>query len=574
LAIRFDNSADFFTRTASAPSQATLTAMAWVYQISRPSGLGNWFSIAGAADTDYIIAGILTSGGLNYTESNNSGSDVSDTGSALSLATWYHLAIVRSGGNLVGYLNGVADTTQSAAAFTSTRFWLGNSQFTTNNLDGRIGGCLIYEAALTDAEIQQQMRQYAPVRTANLWAWYPMADNSVAGCAVDYSGNGRNLTTNGTLTLEDGPPVAWKQGARRIFIPAAVAGGSVALDGVIAGRASSQGALSIVRALNGRAQGQGRIASVASALRPLASNVASRARANGAASITRNLTGTVTGRSSTQGAAGALRSLASAVASRSNAIGNVGTAAVMALTGWIAGRSSVQGALSIVRNLSGRADGRTRTNGTASIVRNLTARVAGRSTAQSAAGALRVLSSVVRAGATVRASFPPLVTEVVGIVRALLRGSMKTAPIAAIGKIRNPVVISANNMIAKNVRLKDYVIGDDTEIAFELTDWPAGVVLAKAYFTVKRSLDDADAAAIIQREITAVLSVEGQITANGSSGTATGYFLIRHQDSEWAEIKPISPYHFDIQPITDQSTVQTPIIGTISFQKGATDAAS
>lgn len=237
MAIRLDNIADFFSRSASAPSQATLTAMAWVYQVSRPSGLGNWFSIAGASDTDYIIAGILTSGGLNYTESNNSGSDVSDTGSVLSLATWYHLAIVRSGGNLVGYLNGVADTTQSAAAFTSTRFWLGNSQFTTNNLDGRIAGCLIYEAALTDAEIQQQMRQYAPVRTSNLWAWYPMADNTVAGCAVDYSGNGRNLTTNGTLTLEDGPPVAWKQGARRIFIPDAAGTQTISPSGIASAEA-------------------------------------------------------------------------------------------------------------------------------------------------------------------------------------------------------------------------------------------------------------------------------------------------------------------------------------------------
>jgi hypothetical protein len=155
-----------------------------------------------------------------------------------------------------------------------------------------------------------------------------------------------------------------------------------------------------------------------------------------------------------------------------------------------------------------------------------------------------------------------------------LNASMSDSPITAPGKIRTPIVVSANNMIAKNVRLKDYVIGDDTEIAFELTEWPAGVVLAKAYFTVKRSLSDADAEAVIQREVTTILSAEGQVTASGSNGTATGYFLIRHQDSEWADIKPGSPYHFDIQPITDQSTVQTPIIGTISFQKGATDATS
>ena len=129
-------------------------------------------------------------------------------------------------------------------------------------------------------------------------------------------------------------------------------------------------------------------------------------------------------------------------------------------------------------------------------------------------------------------------------------------------------------MIAKTVNLKGYVIGDDTQILFQLTEWPAGVLLAKAYFTMKQSLNDLDAAAIIQRDITTALTAEGQITLNGSLGTAEGYFLIRHQDAEWANVKPDLGYFFDIQPITDQATVQTPIVGTISFIKGRTDAAS
>jgi hypothetical protein len=124
------------------------------------------------------------------------------------------------------------------------------------------------------------------------------------------------------------------------------------------------------------------------------------------------------------------------------------------------------------------------------------------------------------------------------------------------------------------VKLKDYVIGDDTQIPFQLTDWPAGVVLAKAYFTMKKSLKNSDASAIIQREITTVLTAEGRITASGSGGTAEGYFQIRHQDAEWANVKPGLEYQFDIQPITDQATILTPIVGTISFQRGATDKTS
>jgi hypothetical protein len=213
----------------------------------------------------------------------------------------------------------------------------------------------------------------------------------------------------------------------------------------------------------------------------------------------------------------------------------------------------------------------------------------------------RAMAGVIRAGSSVQLSFPPLFVEVVGIVRILLRASMSLlgltgsiarnpiiAPaetetlittqmgqvVTASVKTRPPIVVSAINMIAKNVTLKGYVIGDDTEIAFELTDWPAGVLLAKAYFTVKKSLRDLDAAAIIQRSITTTISAQGKITATGVTGTAEGYFMIRHQDTEWANVEPNLDYFFDIQPITDQTTNQTPIVGTISFIKGRTDAVS
>jgi hypothetical protein len=233
--------------------------------------------------------------------------------------------------------------------------------------------------------------------------------------------------------------------------------------------------------------------------------------------------------------------------------------------------------------LTGHVGGASRANGTAQALRALTARVIGRGSALANQTAIRGLSATLRAGSSVRGNFPPLFQEVVGIVRGLIRApmavtgiktSMARSVITASAQIRRPIVVSAKNMIAKNVTLKGYVIGDDTEIAFELTDWPAGVLLSKAYFTMKKSLNDSDAAAIVQREITANLTDQGKITANGSLGTATGYFLIRHQDAEWANVKPGKAYQFDISPITDQATVQTPVIGTILFQRGATDAMS
>lgn len=590
MALRADGNGDYGSRTSGGFLDAPpFTICFWVYR----EGTVNTSGVFGlrnhlGSDDGYCLFYNYNNDGSSYAWEQGGGAYPNIGPFTLPLNTWHFIGLSyasTASNQATTYRRTPSDSALTAVTGTfpalsngsgiTQEVVLAQNYDLVNTFLGRIAALKQWSAALTAGELLTESYSQAPRRFANLHSWRPMIHGSIADAVLDFSGNGRNLTANGSLLIADGPPAGWMR-RKRIFIPSAGGGGgaSVALNGVIGGRSLSQASMAVVRSLSGLAQGRGRAMSSPTVARPLGGVVTGRGRATGPASILRPLSGTVGGRSSVQGAAGALRSLSSAIAGRASVVGNLGTAALVALVGAVTGRSSVQGALSIVRNLSGRADGRTRTSGTASMVRNLTARVAGRSTARSAASALRALSSVIRAGATVRASFPPLVTEVVGIVRALLRGSMKTAPITASGKISIPIVVSANNMIAKNVRLKDYVLGDDTEIAFELTDWPAGVALAKAYFTVKGSLSDSDADSIIQREITTVLSAEGQITANGSSGTATGYFLIRHQDPEWAAIRPIGPYHFDIQPITDQSTVQTPIIGTISFQKGATDATS
>jgi hypothetical protein len=613
MAIRFDNAADFFTRTASAPNQAALTAMAWVNQASQPSALGNWFSLAGAVDTDYHVAGILTSGSANYIESNFSAVDVSDAGSALSLNTWNHLAFRHSGNNMEALLNGVGDASfTSAGSFTATRFWIGNSQFTTNNLNGRVAGYLIYEAALSDAEIQAQMRQFAPVRIADLWAWYPMVDSSVAGCAVDYSGNGRNLTVNGTLTIEGGPPIAWRQGARKIFIPAALAGSAVALDAGVIGRGAVRAAAQLAVALSIRSTGRGSSRAAANVAQAIASQVSGGGRTLASSSVARTLSVRVLGTASTRASSiiaraltvrvsGVAKAAADTAVARALAVRSVGRSAVQVafeglgaitariqagarvvgsismardLRASITGRGAARAAQNVIRALSGASGGRGAVRASASALFALTARIGTGAAAKAAQAVVRAISSAVQARASVRANLPPLFQEVVGIVRSLIRVSMRVDPIIATAQIRRPIVINASNMIAQSVALKDYVIGDDTEIAFQLTIWPAGVVLAKAYFTMKQSLDDDDPAAIIQRQITVSLTAEGQITANGSSGTAEGYFLIRHQDAEWANVRHNQKYYFDIQPITDQATVQTPVVGTISFQRGATRATS
>lgn len=415
----------------------------------------------------------------------------------------------------------------------------------------------------------------------------------------------------------------------------------VELDSIATGRSAAGSVLQLTVGLSSRAAGAGSTRAGVNVAQAIASRASGAARTMAQSSIARALSVNATGRTATRAganvarslttnAAGSARTLASAAIARALSVRSAGQSLALSVIeagGSIAARvmagARVVGSLVMARSLDAAVGGRSATRAgqnvalalsaisgggaavkaSASVARALVARLASVASARVEQTASRALSAVIRTGASVRATLPPLFEEVVGIVRTLLRGSMRrqevkapagrtlitasaqiSKPITASGqtrtlitasaRIRIPIVVRAVNMIAKNVTLKGYVIGDDTEIAFQLTDWPAGVLLAKAYFTMKKSLKDADAAAIIQREITLSLTAEGQITANGSTGTAEGYFLIRHQDAEWANVKPDLDYFFDIQPITDQATVQTPIVGTISFIKGRTDAAS
>jgi hypothetical protein len=76
----------------------------------------------------------------------------------------------------------------------------------TEQFNGRVANLKIYSAALTANEIKAEMRQYLPVRTADLNAWTPLLTHTDLS---DYSGQGNGWTAAGTLATEDGPPIPW-----------------------------------------------------------------------------------------------------------------------------------------------------------------------------------------------------------------------------------------------------------------------------------------------------------------------------------------------------------------------------
>lgn len=60
---------------------------------------------------------------------------------------------------------------------------------------------------------------------------------------------------------------------------------------------------------------------------------------------------------------------------------------------------------------------------------------------------------------------------------------------------------------------------------------PAGTLLSKAWWAIKRNENDADADAAIFVTITASPTADGQITDTGASGTGTVQFSISHTET-------------------------------------------
>jgi hypothetical protein len=83
----------------------------------------------------------------------------------------------------------------------------------------RLTAIKCWQAALTAEERAAEMYSIRPVRTANLHSWHPAIAADKATALKDFSGNGRDWTEQGTLSVaSQTPPVSW--GARVLVVGA------------------------------------------------------------------------------------------------------------------------------------------------------------------------------------------------------------------------------------------------------------------------------------------------------------------------------------------------------------------
>lgn len=215
MALRIDGSGfDYLSRSTVINHNA---AYSWLFWIRPASDLNQY--------THFVHAG----GGMSYDGNTDSlGTDndgtalrigcaggasnsFDTTGDALTTGQAYWLAVVRESATVLKvYIDGVLThtlTNDVSGRSAASGMFIGEYNFLP--LDGRTWGHQIYTRALSAAEVAAQMAQHVPLDATSLWSWLPMVDDTVAECALDYSGNGRDWTVNGTLAVEAEATPPW-----------------------------------------------------------------------------------------------------------------------------------------------------------------------------------------------------------------------------------------------------------------------------------------------------------------------------------------------------------------------------
>lgn len=217
MAVRIDANGDFLHATT--PGGLTnFTEMFWFYYVavSFDSQIISYMNDQGV-DSQWIELRLKDTEVLSIDNQ-----AASDDGSTLTAGSWYHLALVKEGSVYTLYLNGVLDATFTDASSVAAinRRYLNNPFGANFWANARYAAYKHWEAALTVAEIVNELRQVQPCRTENLYRQNAFLLGT--SLANECQSAGGTWVANGSLTTEDGPPIPWRAGRRRfVYVPSA-----------------------------------------------------------------------------------------------------------------------------------------------------------------------------------------------------------------------------------------------------------------------------------------------------------------------------------------------------------------
>lgn len=229
MAVGFSGaSGDTLTRTTNLFATANFSACIF----ARVGDTGSYITPLGMWGSSEILLQFGSASPEIY-----NGGVVCNSANSYSLNDWVFLGMVANGtdnsGDEWALYDGLANAASAltktngsrASSFTPTTFRVGESNY-GEYMDGALVALKVWTASLTDAEMELERRQLAPVRTANLWGFFPLLNT--ADKLKDFGGNGYDLTNGtGPWTEEANPPVRWRSGHRK---PVYVAAGGGATE--------------------------------------------------------------------------------------------------------------------------------------------------------------------------------------------------------------------------------------------------------------------------------------------------------------------------------------------------------
>ncbi|MFI7468158.1 LamG-like jellyroll fold domain-containing protein [Nonomuraea sp. NPDC049646] len=256
MAVRIDADGEQYTRSLGLGSVTNWTVTCWAkLSVNRSTTTVVW-QIDDGAGAEFLRINAWNGSELTF-QSGAAGAWFGFAGFTLVVDQWTYIALsstanpgqtrsrIRPAGSAT-FSGG--SPTQTNTTFSAGTLRLGASHTTNQWLNGSICAVKVWDTALTELELEQESWTYQPLRTTNLRAWYPLLSPST----VDSSGNGETLSGGSGTTLDDGPPIAWKQGRRRTATPTTTVAGTLA-GTLPAATAAAAGTLTVAGTLAGTA---------------------------------------------------------------------------------------------------------------------------------------------------------------------------------------------------------------------------------------------------------------------------------------------------------------------------------
>lgn len=211
MAIRFDAATDRLTTTTNLPAAGVYTVLCWVRIVNDRNDYSNAIHIQGSFGRKVALAFDSDGATLRALDDELAGPT---SGTALTVGAWYATAATVNTatcnlywGTSASGLSNNTDTGFVPDTSAGATMYLGSNPFDFW-LDGELANVKVYDAALSQAEIETELASYTVTRTANLLHCYSFQ----GGALTDSSGNGNTLTAGSTSTTAvDGPPALDQQ---------------------------------------------------------------------------------------------------------------------------------------------------------------------------------------------------------------------------------------------------------------------------------------------------------------------------------------------------------------------------